>query len=300
MPKNIDIQDKRATVAYSATELFLKKGYSKLTVSEVAQNAGIAKGSIYKYFDILYSMLNKKYEDLLHYKKLLNLNTLEIKTYVALLELGPTFMKTLTTYTNIPTSKLYSIVKSLCEKDFITIFLENDKRKYVAKNPEYILDIFKEEERNLETIISKLKPKQQNEEEFISIYAGIKGIKRFYKFIIDNAKPKEILILGANRFVQEKMELFIKTWNVKRVDKKINLKIMYTNSTKKILNFVKNLDYTEIKLLPDDITISSWMDVFDDYVAFFDITDNIKAYVIKNKDIANSQRKYFYYLWNKL
>jgi len=245
-------------------------------------------------------MLNKKYEDLLHYKKLLNLNTLEIKTYVALLELGPTFMKTLTTYTNIPTSKLYSIVKSLCEKDFITIFLENDKQKYVAKNPEYILDIFKEEERNLETIISKLKPKQQNEEEFISIYAGIKGIKRFYKFIIDNAKPKEILILGANRFVQEKMELFIKTWNVKRVDKKINLKIMYTNSTKKILNFVKNLDYTEIKLLPDDITISSWMDVFDDYVAFFDITDNIKAYVIKNKDIANSQRKYFYYLWNKL
>jgi AcrR family transcriptional regulator len=51
MPKSVDIQKKRIILAQSATTLFLDKGYSKLTVSEVAQNAGIAKGSIYKYFD---------------------------------------------------------------------------------------------------------------------------------------------------------------------------------------------------------------------------------------------------------
>jgi AcrR family transcriptional regulator len=51
MPKIVDSCKKRELIAHSATKLFLEKGYSKLTVSEVAQNAGVAKGSIYKYFD---------------------------------------------------------------------------------------------------------------------------------------------------------------------------------------------------------------------------------------------------------
>jgi len=51
MPKIVDISEKRDSIAQSATELFLYKGYSNLTVSEIAQKAGVAKGSIYKYFD---------------------------------------------------------------------------------------------------------------------------------------------------------------------------------------------------------------------------------------------------------
>jgi AcrR family transcriptional regulator len=51
MPKIIDINKKRNEIAASATQLFLDKGYFKLTVSEVAKNAGISKGSIYHYFD---------------------------------------------------------------------------------------------------------------------------------------------------------------------------------------------------------------------------------------------------------
>jgi AcrR family transcriptional regulator len=51
MPKIIKVHKKREELAISATSLFIEKGYSNLTVSEVAKNAGIAKGSIYKYFD---------------------------------------------------------------------------------------------------------------------------------------------------------------------------------------------------------------------------------------------------------
>jgi AcrR family transcriptional regulator len=51
MPKIVNKPKKRGEIAQSATELFIKKGYSNLTISEIALNAGIAKGSIYKYFD---------------------------------------------------------------------------------------------------------------------------------------------------------------------------------------------------------------------------------------------------------
>ncbi len=51
MPKIIDKLQKRQDIALRSTELFVEKGFSKLTVSEVAKNAQIAKGTIYEYFE---------------------------------------------------------------------------------------------------------------------------------------------------------------------------------------------------------------------------------------------------------
>ncbi|VAY87803.1 Transcriptional regulator, TetR family [hydrothermal vent metagenome] len=61
MPKIVDKQQKRKDIALSSTELFCQKGFYKLTVSEVALNANIAKGTIYKYFknkeDIVFAII---------------------------------------------------------------------------------------------------------------------------------------------------------------------------------------------------------------------------------------------------
>ncbi len=51
MPKIVDKLQKRQDIALSSTELFVEKGFSKLTVSEVAKNAQVAKGTIYEYFE---------------------------------------------------------------------------------------------------------------------------------------------------------------------------------------------------------------------------------------------------------
>ena len=51
MPKIVNRLQKRQDIALSSTELFIEKGFSKLTVSEVAKNAQVAKGTIYEYFD---------------------------------------------------------------------------------------------------------------------------------------------------------------------------------------------------------------------------------------------------------
>ena len=51
MPKIVDKFQKRQNIALSSIDLFVEKGFHKLTVSEVAKNANIAKGTIYKYFE---------------------------------------------------------------------------------------------------------------------------------------------------------------------------------------------------------------------------------------------------------
>ena len=57
----VDKVQKRKDIALSCMDLLLEKGIKKLTVSEVASQAGVAKGSIYDYFvnkeDIVFEII---------------------------------------------------------------------------------------------------------------------------------------------------------------------------------------------------------------------------------------------------
>ncbi len=50
MPIIVDKLQKRKDIALSSVDLLITKGFHKLTVSEVAKNANVAKGTIYEYF----------------------------------------------------------------------------------------------------------------------------------------------------------------------------------------------------------------------------------------------------------
>lgn len=47
----VDKDQKRKDIANACTELLLEKGIKKLTVSEIAEVAGIGKGTVYDYFE---------------------------------------------------------------------------------------------------------------------------------------------------------------------------------------------------------------------------------------------------------
>lgn len=61
MPKIVDIKQKREEIAKISIKLLDTYSFSNITVSQVAKNANIAKGSIYKYFsskeDILFAII---------------------------------------------------------------------------------------------------------------------------------------------------------------------------------------------------------------------------------------------------
>jgi TetR/AcrR family transcriptional regulator, acrAB operon repressor len=62
----VDKVQKRRDIALSCTDLLLEKGIKKLTVAEVAKRAGVAKGSIYDYFenkeDIVFEIIRSHIE----------------------------------------------------------------------------------------------------------------------------------------------------------------------------------------------------------------------------------------------
>jgi len=141
MPKIIDIPQKRLSIAQSATQLFLEIGYSKLTVSDVAKNAGIAKGSIYKYFDskedIVFAIIENEqdsYDKEILYK-IKSANTIEDKI-LALFDLC------IASDDNaIQRRKIYKEFISICidnPSEKMLEFLYNIKQKYTL----WLRDIF--------------------------------------------------------------------------------------------------------------------------------------------------------------
>jgi len=67
MAKVINKEEKRKAIALACKDILLKKGIKNITVSELAEAAGIGKGTIYEYFnnkeDIVFEIVNTLIEE---------------------------------------------------------------------------------------------------------------------------------------------------------------------------------------------------------------------------------------------
>jgi AcrR family transcriptional regulator len=80
----VDKVQKKKDIACACKDLFIKKGLSNITIAEVAQTAGVGKGTIYEYFqnkeEILFEIANilmQKHEEKLKVELVNNICTKE-------------------------------------------------------------------------------------------------------------------------------------------------------------------------------------------------------------------------------
>jgi AcrR family transcriptional regulator len=78
----VDKEKKRSDIACSCMELLLEHGIKNLTISQIAQTAGVGKGTIYEYFenkeDIVFEIITMFITE--HEKKLLEITDQNIST----------------------------------------------------------------------------------------------------------------------------------------------------------------------------------------------------------------------------
>lgn len=78
----VDKEEKRRTIALSCRELLLEHGIKNLTVAQIAQTAGIGKGTIYEYFsnkeDIVFEIISSFIQE--HEQRLQQIAQMDIPT----------------------------------------------------------------------------------------------------------------------------------------------------------------------------------------------------------------------------
>ena len=65
-PKQVDKEARRREIAFAAADLFSQRGLARTTIQDIAQNAGIGKGTVYEYFSSKDEILSASFEYIFH------------------------------------------------------------------------------------------------------------------------------------------------------------------------------------------------------------------------------------------
>jgi sugar-specific transcriptional regulator TrmB len=229
----------------------------------------------------------------------LGLTRTEIKLYLTLLEIGSSTAGTILEKSKLPNSTVHRDLNSLIERGLINFILEGKRKIYQATNPEHFFDFIEEKKRKFEEILPELQEKQKRaiKKEFASVYKGIRGIKEVYNIMV-NADGKEYNTFGGGPITSEIMGF---TWwlnlHKRRVENKLPSRQVFDESVRWGGKDIAKNPLTKIRYLDKDFAQFQETVIVGDFVAIAVFSDNPYAFLIEDRNVAESYRKHFELLW---
>ena len=226
----------------------------------------------------------------------------EIQVYLALLQLGQTTTGKITHRAKIASSKVYEVLQRLMTKGLVSYVIKNGVRYYNATPPERLNDFLEEKKNSLsqaqkeiERILPELKSKMLSIEEKNEtvVYTGEQGPKIALKEALEAGKQKEELLgFGTDEdpfLIYYPYELERHFEEQKKY--KVKWKMLFSGG------FKSPNPLAEIKYLPRGFTTPTRTFVYGNKVAIIDFHKPFTTIIIENKEVAESYRKHFYFLW---
>ncbi len=217
----------------------------------------------------------------------------ETKVYLALLKNGSSLAGRISRITGIHRRNVYDITERLIKKGVVGYILKNNRRYFEAVNPEKFLDILKERENNIMENLPMLKEiySGSKEKQETNFYKGTEGLKTVFQDQLEDNKGKEILILGASQSAFEILPFYFKWYDKDRVNRRIKVRMIASGKLK------KKISLAETRYLPEKYSNPLAINIYKDKVAIILWKKNPIVIVIKEKEIADSYRKYFEMMW---
>jgi len=223
----------------------------------------------------------------------LGFNEGEIKVYLGLLKLGSIPVYQLKEETNLHRTTIYDFLEKLLNKGLVNYVIKNNVKFYNAAHPNKLLDLIKEKEDHIKSILPKLEELSnfQKQEMIVEVYKGIEGIKTVFNDIL--RIKKDIIIFGIDDLLfNEKMGIFMEQFL--RKEKELNIKErILTKEDAKFFYPNKNITY---KFLPKNSFNPTPTFVYGNNVAIL-IWEPLTIIKIHNSQLADSYSKYFEILW---
>ncbi len=238
----------------------------------------------------------------------IGLSKAEIKVYLSLLELGSVPSGKITKETNLIKSTVYETIRRLQQKGLVSYIIKEGMKHFEAAEPDRIIDFIHENKRKLDETEKEAKKLVHELKEGFDILKpqaeahvleGIEGFKTMRRDVLRNANGEHLLI-GAISREDEVIPGFFKEWNKTRQKKKIKMRILHKESARKKAMVKKELmgKHFETKFLPEELESPAIINIYGDRVVNVLWKKNYPiCFLLINKEIADSHRKYFNYLW---
>ncbi|MBR9701078.1 hypothetical protein GOV11_04390 [Candidatus Woesearchaeota archaeon] len=235
----------------------------------------------------------------------LGLSEGERKTYLALLEKGPSTSGPLAKAALVSPSKIYQILGRLLRKGFVSEYLENGTKHFRASHPRAILDYLGEQQNELEKlkqstedILPALEAKFEAkvEETEVQMTRGWKGLRNtFYGMLEDVGSGGEYFVIGANRGMKQddRFSRFIKHYHVERNKKEISANLLFQEGTEIQQKWVD----AEMRFMPSILQSPLQINIHKETTEFVLMVDDPVIFTIRNRKVAEAFMQYFESLW---
>jgi len=221
--------------------------------------------------------------------------------YLALLKIGSTTAQNIIKESGLHRSRVYDSLERLEDLGLVSYVVKDFKKYFQAANPEKLLDYVDEKKEIVSQLIPELKKLEGMKKEVInaSIYKGKEGIKTIHSEMLKGGK--DVYVLGAKGMIFKELPYFIPNFEKERIKKKIKFKLIYDK--KEVKEFEKDTIKRRLfegKSFPLGFESKSVVNIFGNKVAIVLWKDYPSGFMIDNKDVADSFRKWFAFIYSQL
>lgn len=232
----------------------------------------------------------------------------EAKIYETLVEHGESGMSEIAIHAKVHRRNAYDAIRRLIDKGLCFEIISQRENRYNAVDPDKLLELFTERENQLREVLPALKKKfgQRLAPDEAFIYRGLEGQKNIWRDILRVGQDSYVVGAKGGWFdprLEPSRIAFFKEANRKKLKFHqlfdYEMKIQKPGFTK---NFPAKLEY---RYLPKDYSTNSLLHIFGDYVITYTgltigkISDDTVFFILHSKDLAESYRKWFWYMWQK-
>lgn len=238
----------------------------------------------------------------------LGLSPNEAKIYEALVLKGESSVSEIAVSGAVHRRNAYDAISRLIEKGLCFEIFSSGENHYNAVDPDKLTELVGEKQQKLSSILPQLKKKfeKRTAPEEAYIYRGHEGQKNIWRDMVRLGQDNYVVGAKGGWF-DPKLEAsriaFFKEAN--RKDMKFfqlfdhEIKVLDPDFPKK---FPGNLKY---RFLPKEYSTNSLIQVFGDYFVTYSglaikrTREDIAFFVIRSKDLADSYRTWFWYMWKR-
>ncbi len=240
--------------------------------------------------------------------EILGLTPNEAKIYEALVERGELGVSDISIAAKVHRRNAYDAIERLIDKGLCFEVVRTGENKYNAVDPDKLKEILNERQEKLQSVLPVLKKKFQGRlaPEEAYIYRGYEGQKNIWR---------EMLRVGGDCWnIGAKGQWFDSRLEDSRVAffkeakrKNIVFHLLFDHEVKiKMPQFPKKYPAElRYRFLPKEYSTNSIVSIFGDYVVMYtgiilkQMNDNTVFFIIRSRDLAESYRKWFNYIWQQ-
>jgi sugar-specific transcriptional regulator TrmB len=222
----------------------------------------------------------------------------EAKIYIELLSLGSSTVVMIAKKSKIHRTNVYDALDRLIEKGVVAHTIKENTAYYQAVDPDSLLNLLKDKEVQLKSIIPTLKLNYDLSKETTStqIYEGVTALHNSFNRFLEVNEP--IYTFGVPNQAVKAVGGFINEFHKKRIKKKMFMYHIYNEDAQERIIYLNNLPYTEARYLNKEYDSSIATTICGPIIMLAIFTNNPPVViVIENQEIASAYKRYFDLLW---